>query len=198
MKPINESRLKQVLTYIRDHQRMYGFSPSVRKIADGCRTSSTNVQRDVQLLRDRGMLRTDNGKIAVPERFAKGETKMIPLVGAIACGTPITAIENIEGSISLPRKWFGSGDYFILRAKGDSMIGAGIDDGDLVVLRMQNTARSGQIVAALVDDEATLKRFYPQPGLRRIRLAPENDAYDDIYVSDCTVQGVAVKVIKDL
>ena len=93
---------------------------------------------------------------------------------------------------------FGKGNFFILRAYGDSMIEAGIDNGDLVLIRQQNYADEGQIVVALMEDEATLKRFYPEPKKHRIRLHPENSRMDDIYVDNCEIQGVAVKVLKDL
>ena len=89
-------------------------------------------------------------------------------------------------------------DAFILRAYGDSMIEAGIDDGDLVLIRQQNYADDGQIVVALMEDEATLKRFYPEPEKHRVRLHPENSAMEDIIVDNCVIQGVAVKVLKDL
>ena len=106
------------------------------------------------------------------------------------------AEENIEEYVKLPISLFGHGEFFLLRAKGDSMINAGIDDGDLVVVRQQPTAVYNQIVVALVDDEATLKRFRPQPDC--VYLHPENPSYDDIIVRDCVIQGVAVKVLKDL
>ena len=98
----------------------------------------------------------------------------------------------------LPVALFGRGQFFILRANGASMIEADINDGDLVLIRQQNYADEGQIVVALMDDEATLKRYYPEPENQRIRLHPENSQMDDIYVSDCIIQGVAVKVLKDL
>ncbi len=93
---------------------------------------------------------------------------------------------------------FGRWQFFILRANGDSMIDADIYDGDLVLIRQQNYADEGQIVVALMEDEATLKRYYPEPENHRVRLHPENELLDDIYVDDCIIQGVAVKVIKDL
>ena len=96
----------------------------------------------------------------------------------------------------LPESLFGRGEFFLLRARGDSMIGAGIEDGDLVLIRQQSTAEYNQIVVALVDDEATLKRFRPKED--HICLHPENNRYEDIIVDRCLIQGVAVKVIKDL
>ena len=126
------------------------------------------------------------------------ESVKVPVLGSVSCGVPKLAIENIEEYIRLPVALFGRGDFFILRANGDSMIEAGIDDGDLVLIREQNYADPGQIVVALMDDEATLKRFYPEPKKRRFRLHPENSALKNIYVKECIIQGIAVKVLKDL
>lgn len=120
------------------------------------------------------------------------------LLGAydISCGLPNIAEEHIEEYVSLPESMFGSGEFYILRARGESMIEAGIDPGDLVVIRKQETAENGQIAVALVDEEATLKRFYVEDN--RVRLHPENSEMEDFYVDHCIIQGVAVKVIKDL
>ena len=123
---------------------------------------------------------------------------MTPILGKVSCGVPKFAEENIEEYVRLPVALFGRGQFFILRANGDSMIEADINDGDLVLIRQQNYADEGQIVVALMDDEATLKRYYPEPEKQLIRLHPENSRMDDIYVSDCIIQGVAVKVLKDL
>jgi len=120
------------------------------------------------------------------------------VLGSVSCGVPRFAEENIEEYVSLPEALFGRGEFFILKAKGDSMIDAGIDDGDLVVIRQQSSAEDGQIVVALIDDEATLKRFYRDDKNKRVRLHPENEAMEDIFVDDCIIQGIAVKVIKDL
>jgi len=98
----------------------------------------------------------------------------------------------------MPVSLFGKGEFHILRANGDCMINAGIDDGDLVLIRQQSYADEGQIVVALMEDEATLKRYYPEPGKHRVSLQPENDLMQPIYVDDCIIQGVAVKVLKDL
>jgi len=120
------------------------------------------------------------------------------VLGSVSCGVPRFAEENIEEYVSLPEALFGRGEFFILKAKGDSMIDAGIDDGDLVVIKQQSSAEDGQIVVALMDDEATLKRFYRDEKNKRIRLHPENESMEDIFVDDCMIQGIAVKVIKDL
>ena len=131
-------------------------------------------------------------------RMLNDVTVKVPVLGVVSCGIPKFAEENIEEYIRLPVAIFGRGDFYILRANGESMIEAGIDDGDLVLIRKQSYADEGQIVVALMEDEATLKRFYPEPKKHRIRLHPENSRMDDIYVDNCEIQGVAVKVLKDL
>ena len=129
-------------------------------------------------------------------RNAQFPQSLVPVVGTVACGSPILAEENIEEYVTLPAALFGRGNFFLLRARGDSMINAGIADGDLVLVRQQDTAEYNQIAVALIDDEATLKRFRPEGD--RVVLHAENPNYDDIVVDRCAVQGVAVKVIKDL
>ncbi len=127
----------------------------------------------------------------------KGNGTRVALLGSIACGSPMLEEENVEEYFTLPEKLVGSGKFFLLRAKGDSMINAGIDEGDLVLIKQQNMADDGDIVVALTEDnENTLKGIYREDG--QIILRPENDDYDDIYVDECYIQGVAVKVLKDL
>lgn len=120
------------------------------------------------------------------------------IVGSVPCGSPQYEEENIEEYISLPTAIFGKGDFFILRASGNSMIEAGIDDGDLVVVKKQLYADDGDIVVALVDNQNTLKRFYRDNDNRKVILHPENKWMKDIVVDDCFIQGVACHVIKSL
>ena len=119
-------------------------------------------------------------------------------VGSVPCGSPQYEEENIEEYISLTTAIFGKGDFFILRASGNSMIEAGIDDGDLVVVKKQIYADDGDIVVALVDNQNTLKRFYRDNDNRKVILHPENKRMKDIVVDDCFIQGVACHVIKSL
>ena len=119
-------------------------------------------------------------------------------LGEIACGIPKLAEENVEEYVKLPVSLFGEGPFYLLNAYGDSMTEAGIDDGDMVLVRQQDTAEPGQIVVALIGDEATLKRYYPEPENHRIRLHPENKTMTDYYTDHCEIQGVAVSVFKDL
>ena len=177
-----------------------GASPSVREIAGQIGVNYATVSRYLRQMREQGILDyAGHRNITTAEsRRTRDETVKVPVLGSVACGVPKWAEENIEEYVRLPISLFGSGDFYLLRANGDSMIRAGIDDGDLVLIRRQNTADAGQIVVALMEDEATLKRYYPEPERARVRLHPENDSMEDIYVSDCIIQGVAVKVLKDL
>ena len=183
--------------YINSYRNRQGSAPSVRQIAAGVGLAVGTVSKYLSYMRENGVLDYD-GHRSVTTRKTRGLMNMlyVPLLGAVSCGVPKFAEENIEEYVCLPESLFGKGDYFLLRAKGDSMTGAGIEDGDLVLIRQQTTADYNQIVVALVDDEATLKRFRPKKD--HVILHPENNRYEDIIVDSCLIQGVAVKVIKDL
>ena len=200
MRTKNEEYFKMIEAFIDEHKEKHGVAPTVQEISDGIGIPKTTAGRYLAYMREHGMLDyTGHRNIQTrASRMTKGETIMAPILGKVSCGVPKFAEENIEEYVRLPVALFGRGQFFILRANGDSMIEADIDDGDLVLIRQQNYADEGQIVVALMDDEATLKRYYPEPENQRIRLHPENSQMDDIYVSDCIIQGVAVKVLKDL
>lgn len=174
-----------------------GVAPTMQEIADALGKGKTTVHRYITQMCNDGVL-SYSGWRTTKVTKASSPVVSVPILGSIACGIPKFAEENIEEYVKLPISLFGSGDFFILKAYGDSMIEAGIDDGDLVLIRQQNSAEEGQIVVALVEDEATLKRYYPEPKQHRIRLHPENSQMDDIYVDNCEIQGIAVKVLKDL
>ncbi len=123
--------------------------------------------------------------------------RTVAIVGSIACGPLSFAEENITEYLKLPASLFGKGEIFGLYANGDSMINAGIEDGDLVFIRKQNTAEEGQIIVALVNDETTLKRFYKDTKNKKFILHPENEKYEDIIVDDLIIQGIVTKVLKD-
>ena len=183
--------------YINSFRNRQGSTPSVRQIASGVGLAVGTVSKYLSYMRENGVLDYD-GHRNITTRKSKGLMNMlyVPLLGSVSCGIPKFAEENIEEYVCLPESLFGRGEFFLLRARGDSMIGAGIEDGDLVLIRQQSTAEYNQIVVALVDDEATLKRFRPKEG--HVCLHPENNRYEDIIVDSCLIQGVAVKVIKDL
>ena len=196
MRTLNPNTLCKMEKYIKEYQADNGRSPSYRNIMHYMGMSSLNlVQRYVLALEREGRIqRTRLGNIELPSRFDKGETTIAPLIGAIACGEPSFEVEHIEDSFELPRSLFGSGKLFMLHASGNSMVEAGINDGDLIVLRKQDHADDGDIVVALVNGNNTLKRLYRRNG--KIVLHPENKTMEDIIVADCEIQGVLVSCIK--
>ncbi len=198
MRSKNENKLIEIAEYVEWFFDEYEESPSLRDIAKACAMSVPTVCRYVAELDKRGKLSYD-GKRFTSDKIDKIKQKgsRVALVGTIACGTPMYAEENIEEYFSLPESLIGKGRFYLLRAKGDSMIDVGINEGDLVLIKEQNTAVNGQIVVALCEDsEATLKRFYKED--YGVRLHPENESMEDIVVDNCAIQGIAVKVLKDL
>ncbi len=197
MRTKDKALMVEIEKFVGDFTDSYGISPTMQEVADGVGASKATVQRYISQMCEDGIINFSGWRTMTSAK-AKTQVIRVPVLGRIACGIPKFAEENIEEYVKLPVALFGKGDFFILRAYGDSMIEAGIDDGDLVLIRQQNTADVGQIVVALMEDEATLKRFYPEPEHHRIRLHPENTHLEDIYVDDCEIQGVAIKVLKDL
>lgn len=155
----DERLLDAVERYIREHQRQNGKSPTLRQIMRAFPRGFPNlskVQRYVVILKRDGRIEDDNGKIGIEWRVEKNkDTVMIPQIGTVTCGEPILAVEEYEENNEVPASWFGRGELFMLKAKGSSMIGKGIQDGDLLVIRKQNAAEYGQAVVALIGDEAT-------------------------------------------
>lgn len=174
-------------------------SPTTAQIANGVGIGRSTAYKYLVEMNERGMISYDGKTIrtGVIEQFRPNLIRAAVL-GGVSCGLPNIAEENIEEYVSLPEALFGTGEFYILRAFGQSMIEAGIDDGDLVVIRKQDTASEGEIVVALVGEEATLKRFFIDEERNCVRLHPENRSMEDIYVDRCIIQGVAVKVIKDI
>ena len=197
MKTLSAARFAKIRQCITDYIDEYGYSPSLTEIAEETGIAQTSVYRYLNAMVERGELDMPARRCINPTNI-KSQAVTVPILGSIACGIPKYAEENIEEYVKLPVSLFGKGDFYILRAYGDSMIEAGIEDGDLVLIRQQNVADEGQIVVALIDDEATLKRFYYEPKTKRIRLHPENSSMEDIFVDHCEIQGIAVKVLKDL
>ena len=194
MRSKDKTLMAAIEKFVSDYTDSNGISPTMQEVAEGVGSSKATVQRYIAQLCEDGIL-DYSGYRTMTSTKMKAAAIRVPVLGTIACGIPKFAEENIEEYVRLPVALFGKGNFFILRAYGDSMIEAGIDNGDLVLIRQQN---EGQIVVALMEDEATLKRFYPEPKKHRIRLHPENSHMDDIYVDNCEIQGVAVKVLKDL
>ena len=133
--------------------------------------------------------------------YAKKTASNNPLLtvfGYVPCGSPNFIDDNIEGFLEIPKSMLGQGDFFVLRAKGDSMVDAGIKTGDLIIIKRQPTAEDGQIVVARLGNNVTLKKYYKLETAKKIVLHPENENYEDIVIRDCDIMGVAVKIIKDL
>lgn len=190
MKVISEDKVIKVLDFIKDFQKKEGRSPSFRQIAKGCSFPSlATAQKYVAILQSRGMIEKNSlGKINIPRNLSKGKTVIAPLVGTIACGTPILAEENIEETFQLPTAIFGNAKSILLRASGDSMTGVGINDGDLIVAEICDTADEGDIVVALLEDSATVKTLHKKNG--HIYLHPENPNYKDILADNVIIQGI--------
>ena len=199
--PVNIELLKEIKEYAEQYYLENGVSPTVREIAAEVGVGKSTVQRYLERLRDSGDIEYSGSRSIRTEVTQKYDSQNVSvgLVGSISCGTLNFAEQNITDYYSLPSSMLGSGEFFMLRASGDSMINAGIDDGDLVIIKRQPTANEGDIVVALYGDETTLKRFYTDRVNRRFILHPENERLSDIIIEgDLIIQGIAVKVIKDL
>ena len=198
---ISYELLGAVKEYAEEYYLENGVSPTVREIANALGIGKSTVQRYLERLRDIGEIEYSGERsihTEVTEKFNR-QTVSVGLVGSISCGPLNFAQQNITDYYSLPSSMLGNGEFFMLRASGDSMINAGIDDGDLVVIKRSQTARDGDIVVALYGDDATLKRFFFDRANKRFILHPENERLSDIIIEgDLVIQGIAVKVIKDL
>lgn len=201
---INKTLMLEIIGFIREYQQTEGKSPSFRTIMKKCRISSLSVvRRYVQRLKDQGELESEgDGSIALDWRLNPGDMVSVPLVGTIPCGQPVLAIENYESTYRLPAEIIGSGEYFMLKAKGDSMTGANIFEDDYLVICKQETADSGDIVVALKEsdydsnEEATLKRYIIKSG--RPTLHPENEKYRDIDARDFRIIGKLKSIIRNI
>lgn len=191
--------MNQICKYVEKYHLQNGHSPSTSMIGKAVGIARGTAYKYLVEMSNRGMIEYDGQEIQTPvTKKVNTDIAQTAIVGSIPCGSPNYEEENIEEYVSLPTAIFGSGEFYILRASGDSMINAGIEDEDLVVIRKQNTANEGDIVVALVDNQNTLKRFYRDKKNKKIILRPENEKYQDIIVDDCYIQGVACNVIKSL
>jgi repressor LexA len=199
------SRQRAILTVIRDWATRYGYAPSTREIGDAVGLASTSsVSRHLRILEERDFLRRgrsttrpiDVRMFLDPVTRADGDpsTVGVPLVGSVAAGAPILAEEGLEETLTLPRDLVGRGELFGLRVRGDSMVDAAICDGDIVVIRRQPEAYSGDIVAAMIEDEATVKVFRRRGG--HVLLEPRNPAYEPIDGDRAVILGKVVSVLR--
>lgn len=200
MRTKSRELMNAIKKFIEDFYDAKGYSPTVREIAEGVGSSKTNVARYLIEMAENGMLIREDDEYVTPQtKLMDASVRTVPIVGYVPCGPLTEEVECIDGYVKLPTVFLrGATNVFLLTASGTSMIGAGIDDGDLILVKQQQTAEDGEIVVALVDNEVTLKRYYNEPWNNRVRLHPENPTMKDIYVTDCQIQGVAIKVIKDL
>lgn len=190
---IKEEKLNKVLEFIQKFNAENGYPPSVREVAKNTNIKSTaTVYTYISILRDKGLLsKADNKKRAVAVRSG---SVSIPLVGTVTAGQPIFAYENYEDYYSVPAGEFVGEDLFMLRVQGESMINAGIMNGDKIVVKKQENALDGEIVVALVEDSATVKRLYRKEG--KVVLHPENDTMSDLIFDDVKILGKVVGLIR--
>lgn len=193
---------KEILAYIKKESSLKGYPPSVREIcsAVGIKSTST-VHANLEKLEKLGLIRRDPTKPRAIEilddSINQREMLNLPIIGSVAAGSPILATENIEGHFPIPVDIYPSNnEMFILNVKGDSMIECGINNGDYLIVQQQPTAKNGEIVVALIDDSATVKRFYKEAN--HIRLQPENSTMEPIIVDDCRIIGKAVGLFRKM
>ena len=189
-----DEKLKSVYAYVENYITENGYAPTVRDICRDLKVKSTATAHSyLNRLSERGLIKKAEDKkraLSVNQQISRG----VPLIGTVTAGTPIFATENYEDYYTLPKEFNANEDTFILRVKGDSMINAGILHGDKIVVKKQETAENGEIAVVLIDDSATVKRFYKKDN--KIVLHPENDAYSDIIVDDAIILGVVEGLIR--
>ena len=188
------SKQKEILEYIKQEILNKGYPPAVREICEAVNLKSTSsVHSHLETLEKNGYIRRDPTKPRAIEiiddnfNLTRREVVNVPMVGSVAAGQPILAVENITSYFPIPAEFMPNAESFMLRVKGESMINAGIFDGDNVLVKRQSIASNGDIVVALVDDSATVKTFYKEDGY--YRLQPENDSMDPIIVKDVSILG---------
>lgn len=204
---ITEKQMR-VLAYVKEQIKKNGYAPSVREICQALGLKSTStVHGYLARLQKKGLIQkaalkprtiriTDEEQEGQQAFYTSKEMVDVPIVGKVTAGMPILAVENIEDSFPLPIDFVGNSETFMLRVRGDSMIEAGILDGDLVLVKKQNTAENGDIIVALIEDEATVKTFFKEKN--RIRLQPQNSFMQPIIVPTCSILGKVAGVFRKL
>lgn len=192
---------QEILEYIKSQILERGFPPAVRDICEAVHLKSTSsVHSHLETLEKNGYIRRDPTKPRAIEilddsfNFMRREMVNVPIVGRVAAGEPILAQQNIESYFPIPMEFMPNSQTFLLTVKGESMINAGILDGDMVLVEQRQTAHNGEMVVALIDDGATVKTFYKEEGV--IRLQPENDTMDPIIVQDVQILGKVIGVFR--
>ena len=194
---------QEILEYIKSQILERGFPPAVRDICEAVHLKSTSsVHSHMETLEKNGYIRRDPTKPRAIEildesfNFTRREMVNVPMVGRVAAGEPLLAEQNVENYFPIPMEFMPNNQTFMLRVKGDSMINIGIFDGDLVLVEQRQTARNGEVIVALVEDGATVKRFFKEEGV--FRLQPENDALDPIIVKEVQILGKVIGVFRFL
>ena len=195
------AKQEEILEYIKETILKKGYPPAVREICEAVHLKSTSsVHSHLSTLEEKGFIRRDPTKPRTIEilddtfNFNRREMANVPVVGAVAAGQPLLADQNIEDYFPIPVELLPNADTFMLRVKGDSMVNAGILDGDQIIVEQTPSAQNGDIVGALLDDSATVKRFYREDG--HYRLQPENDYMDPIIVDHVDIQGKVIGLFR--
>ena len=195
------AKQEEILEYIQETILKKGYPPAVREICEAVHLKSTSsVHSHLSTLEEKGFIRRDPTKPRTIEilddtfNFNRREMTNVPVVGAVAAGQPLLAEQNIEDYFPIPVELLPNADTFMLRVKGDSMINAGILDGDQIIVEQTPSAQNGDIVVALLEDSATVKRFYREDG--HYRLQPENDYMDPIIVDHVDIQGKVIGLFR--
>lgn len=194
------TKQQRIYEFLTDFSRRNGYAPSVREICEGLELNSTStVFGHLETLEKKGYIRRGTGKNRaieiISDKDLRSDIVHIPLIGRVAAGVPILAEQNIEGYFSVNSDALPHSDpLFMLKVKGDSMINIGIHNGDQVIVASTPTAENGDVVVAMIDNEATVKTFYKEKG--HYRLQPENDAMDPIIVKECTILGKVVGLFR--
>ena len=197
------SKQREILEYIKQEILNKGYPPAVREICEAVDLKSTSsVHSHLETLEKNGYIRRDPTKPRAIEiiddnfNLTRREVVNVPIIGQVAAGQPLLAVENIENYFPIPTEFMPNAETFMLKVKGDSMINAGIFNGDKILVQKQSDAQNGDIVVALVDDSATVKTFYKEDG--HFRLQPENDTMDPIIVNECSILGKVVGIMRFL
>ena len=192
---------KEILEYIKQEILNKGYPPAVREICEAVHLKSTSsVHSHLETLEKNGYIRRDPTKPRAIEimddtfNLTRREMVNVPVIGNVAAGQPPLAVQNIENYFPIPAEYMPNQETFMLKVKGESMINAGILDGDHILVERQSTASNGEIVVALVDDSATVKTYYKEDG--HYRLQPENDTMDPIIVDECSILGKVFGVFR--
>lgn len=192
---------REILEFMKQEILNKGYPPTVRDICEAVKLKSTSsVHSHLETLEKNGYIRRDPTKPRAIEiiddnfNLTRREVVNVPMVGRVAAGEPILAVENVDAYFPIPTEFMPNAESFMLKVKGESMINAGIFDGDNILVEKQSTARNGDMVVALVDDSATVKTFYKEGD--HIRLQPENDNMDPIIVPDCEILGKVFGVFR--